>query len=464
MKKLCLLLAGLWIMTGVAQETKEPGINEFVFVEVEPQPVNLQEVIQKIGYPEEAVRENIEGNVVVRILVDEQGNYVKHAIVNQAPPALVNAVEAHISEISFTPALQNGKAIKYWKNLRFPFKLLEEKRDPREVAIEVLTEVLQKDSTDYQALLKRGIQYRDLNRLDEAIADFEASIAFNPLSSQPVELPPPAEPKKKKKKKKKGKEEQESQQSATPGDSLALPYMFYAYYAKGTARALKQDYQGAVEDMTKSLEYTAKIPQPDSQLAATIPTVYMERGFAYSAMEQYDKALADYDWVIAHAPAELACNVHQLKADIYLTQKDYPNLVKAYDDIIACKPSPLVYYSRGYYKTLSGDYAGAIDDFNTMLQESKIVNLNIAAQNRIGWAYWKLGKYDEALAAIQKALDINVLNAQSYFYQALVFHSQGKTDEACQLAKKAMSFGMEGTPEEADLQAFIKEINCTLDE
>lgn len=457
MKKLIFLVFGLWVAVGMAQEGKEPGINEFVFAEAEPLPVNLTDIIKEVGYPEEAVNQSIQGDVVVRILIDEQGNYIKHSFIKEVHPSLTAAVEAHISELTFTPALQGGKPIKYWTNIRFPFKLLESQRDPREVAVEVLTEHLATDSTDYQAFLKRGIQYRDLNQLDKAIADFDTSLKLNPAAIQPKPVEPPAPEPKKKKRKKKGAPPPPPPPPAI--DTLGLTYMFYAYYARGTALSLKQAHQEAIDDMIKAIEVVPEIPEPDSALVQAIANVYMERGFAYANLEQYDKALEDYEWVIENS-SEMACNVHQLVADIYLNRKDYASLVKTYDDMIGCQPnSPLLYYSRGYYKTETGDYEGAIADFEKMLEDSKIVNLNIAANNRIGWAYMKMEKYDEAFAGIQKALDINVLNPQAYFYRGLVYEAKGENDAACKAALKASSYGMEG-PEVQALSDLLTRLGC----
>ncbi|MEL6592497.1 MAG: energy transducer TonB, partial [Bacteroidota bacterium] len=77
-----------------------------------------------IGYPQIARDAGIEGNVVVRVLVDKRGNYDKHKIITQVHPILTKAVEEHISKLQFTPAIQGGKPIKFWVNIPFNFKLL----------------------------------------------------------------------------------------------------------------------------------------------------------------------------------------------------------------------------------------------------------------------------------------------------------------------------------------------------
>ncbi|MCB0855879.1 MAG: energy transducer TonB, partial [Bacteroidetes bacterium] len=103
---------------------QEPEINAFIFAEEEPTPVNMDDIKKLIGYPQIARDAGIEGNVVVRVLVDKKGNYDKHRIINQVHPILAKAVEEHVPKLKFTPAIQGGKPIKFWVNIPFNFKLL----------------------------------------------------------------------------------------------------------------------------------------------------------------------------------------------------------------------------------------------------------------------------------------------------------------------------------------------------
>lgn len=103
---------------------QEPNINDFIFAEEEPKPVNMGDIQKLIGYPQIARDAGIEGNVVVRVLVDKAGNYNKHKIITQVHPILTKAVEEHIQKLKFTPAIQGGKPIKFWVNIPFNFKLL----------------------------------------------------------------------------------------------------------------------------------------------------------------------------------------------------------------------------------------------------------------------------------------------------------------------------------------------------
>ena len=66
---------------------------------------------------------SIEGNLVFRILIDENGKYIRHLQPKAGHPILIKAVEAHISALEFEPAIQGDKKIKFWVNIPFSFKI-----------------------------------------------------------------------------------------------------------------------------------------------------------------------------------------------------------------------------------------------------------------------------------------------------------------------------------------------------
>ena len=103
----------------------EPDMNTFIPVEVEPKPLNMQDIQMAIGYPKVASDAGIEGTVIVRILIDTKGNYVRHVVLNEAHPALEEAVVTKIPDLTFEPAQNEGKPVNFWINLPFAFKLPE---------------------------------------------------------------------------------------------------------------------------------------------------------------------------------------------------------------------------------------------------------------------------------------------------------------------------------------------------
>ncbi|MFK7926114.1 MAG: energy transducer TonB [Bacteroidia bacterium] len=105
--------------------------SSFIYAEKEPTLLNMNVVVAKIDYPKIARDAGIEGIVIARVLVDEYGNYEKHKYVQKIHPILVTSIDTHIAELKFTPAISEGKPIKFWVNIPFEFKLLEEKKKRR---------------------------------------------------------------------------------------------------------------------------------------------------------------------------------------------------------------------------------------------------------------------------------------------------------------------------------------------
>ncbi|MEM7372783.1 MAG: TonB family protein [Bacteroidota bacterium] len=105
---------------------EEPEMNAFVFADQQPGLINIQEVRQQIGYPTVAKNAGIEGTVVMRVLVDKEGNYKRHRVISSPHPLLGKQVEKQIHNLRFTPALQGNTPMDFWVNIPFKFDLNEQ--------------------------------------------------------------------------------------------------------------------------------------------------------------------------------------------------------------------------------------------------------------------------------------------------------------------------------------------------
>ncbi|MEO0896315.1 MAG: energy transducer TonB [Bacteroidota bacterium] len=103
-----------------------------LLLEIPPLPMNIEEVKTAIGYPEKARDLFIEGKVVARVLMGKDGRYSKHRIISQVHPMLVEGVEAQLPNLRFSRAVQGSQPIKFWVNIPFNFKLLEDKEWKRQ--------------------------------------------------------------------------------------------------------------------------------------------------------------------------------------------------------------------------------------------------------------------------------------------------------------------------------------------
>ncbi|MCS6894637.1 MAG: TonB family protein [Bacteroidia bacterium] len=105
------------------QKEEDPDPTAFVVVEKEPSPVNMDDIKKRIVYPPLAKEANIQGKVIVRVLVSKDGKYERHIVLRSPHKLLTEAVEKELPNLQFTPGIQAGKPIKVWVTIPFDFSL-----------------------------------------------------------------------------------------------------------------------------------------------------------------------------------------------------------------------------------------------------------------------------------------------------------------------------------------------------
>lgn len=98
-----------------------PAHSDFVNVDVVPKELNTKEVWKLMGYPSKFILPANKGEITLRILIDENGNYIQSRVMKQDNLKLLKIVENYIQLLKFTPAQKAGKSVKYWVNLHWKF-------------------------------------------------------------------------------------------------------------------------------------------------------------------------------------------------------------------------------------------------------------------------------------------------------------------------------------------------------
>jgi protein TonB len=105
------------------QVEEEPDPEEFISVDVEPQPIqNLQSLVT---YPEVAKRSGLEGKVIISALIDVDGKVLKTRIEKADYDVFKQPAIDALMKARFTPARQNGEPVKLWYTVPISFKLNE---------------------------------------------------------------------------------------------------------------------------------------------------------------------------------------------------------------------------------------------------------------------------------------------------------------------------------------------------
>jgi len=105
---------------GVQIEIDDPGIDEFIPVEKEPQ------IVKSImpTYPEIALLAGIEGTVWVKVLVGKDGKTKRVVVLKEIPKGIfADAATAAAKDFVFTPAIMNSGPVAVWVAIPFKFTI-----------------------------------------------------------------------------------------------------------------------------------------------------------------------------------------------------------------------------------------------------------------------------------------------------------------------------------------------------
>lgn len=108
---------------GIADESITRGEGRYVIVERPPELIGgLRQLQERISYPEVARRHGIEGVVMTRFIVDEQGEVACADVINGLPHGINDAVLAAVRRAEFRPGIQKDRPVKVWFSLPVVFR------------------------------------------------------------------------------------------------------------------------------------------------------------------------------------------------------------------------------------------------------------------------------------------------------------------------------------------------------
>lgn len=180
-----------------------PEVDEFVEVEEMPR-YDQNELSRALVYPEIARRNGLEGNVVLRVLIDQSGRVV-NVVVDESSHRVFDSVAINaVRKTAFTPAIQHGRPVAVWIQIPVIFRLNDGIPKPSYSREELAAKVLYPKSArlldvqgDVMVEVEVGIKGEVLSTkivrcdhelLCDAARDAVASLTFKPAmnGSQPV--------------------------------------------------------------------------------------------------------------------------------------------------------------------------------------------------------------------------------------------------------------------------------------
>ncbi|MCJ8292482.1 MAG: tetratricopeptide repeat protein [Crocinitomicaceae bacterium] len=272
--------------------------------------------------------------------------------------------------------------------------------------------------------------------------------------------------------------------------------------SRGVIHIALEDYESAILDCSQAIE-----------LEANFAKSYINRGLSYFRIKKYASAESDYlkaisiDTTFATAyinyghllyknnqqeeaipylkkSLSIGCEKYHalwmlwMLAGCYESMEQYDLCENYYSEAIEMDTVySNSYFKRGTSRAHRQDYEGALEDFNfalrldslhsgaltnrALLVNEKLGKFDIAiadiekviqikiqagqeapfAYNNLGYILFKMNKLKEAQENVEFSIDLDSLNSYAFRNLALIYRAQGKQQLACVSAKKAISLG-----------------------
>ena len=256
------------------------------------------------------------------------------------------------------------------------------------------------------AYLNRGNAYDNLGEYEKAIADYDRPLSWTPIWRWPTTIGawPIAT--------------WASTRKPSPTCDRAIeldPELVLAYNNRGYAYAALGEYEKAIADCDQAIEL-----DPEMAMA------YSNRGGTYLNLGEYEKAIADCDQAIELDP-EMAM-AYNNRGEAYLNLGEYEKAIADYDRAVELDPEmAMAYNNRGYAYAALGEYEKAIADCDQAIELDP--ELAMAYSNR-GGTYLNLGEYEKAIADCDQAIELDPEMAMAYNNRGGAYAALGEYEKA----------------------------------
>jgi tetratricopeptide (TPR) repeat protein len=184
-----------------------------------------------------------------------------------------------------------------------------------------------------------------------------------------------------------------------------------AYNNRGNAYIAKGDYDRAILDYNESIK-----------LNADYARAFNNRGVAYQKKGDHDRAIKDFDEAIRLKPDNASAFVNRAKT--YWSTGEYDRSARDYGEAIRLKPTlEAVWNGRCWIYAIMGELEAALADCNEALRLER----SAATLDSRGLIHLKMGKWDLAIDDYSSALRLDPKLAGSLYGRGLAKLKTGDT-------------------------------------
>jgi len=203
------------------------------------------------------------------------------------------------------------------------------------------------------------------------------------------------------------------------------------YAAAWAVRGVSYACLGNEEQQLKDYEKALSIDPSLSFVRHNLGVYYYQKG-------DYEKSYAEYSLSVAIDPTRSASWSGRAEALIKLIR--YEECITSATKAIDLNPEEwLAYTERAYCRTVIGDNSGAIKDYQVFIENYDADDT--ATWYSLGTAQYHVGLNDEAEISLTKALELDPFYYQANINRGLVYKELGRYDEALADFNRALEFG-----------------------
>ncbi len=183
------------------------------------------------------------------------------------------------------------------------------------------------------------------------------------------------------------------------------PWLAEPYFYRAVAKINLDDYKGAEDDCTMSLERNPFLVQ-----------AYYARGVARQSLENYEGAIADYNKGLEFKGEDQQMLVNKAVANIQM--KNFDAAESVFEILMAAYPKySMNYLTRGAMYSEKGDTIKALEDYDMAIQLDPYY---APAYGNRAILYYQSNHLQEALADFNEAIRLNTRESGYYINRGLV--------------------------------------------
>jgi tetratricopeptide (TPR) repeat protein len=206
------------------------------------------------------------------------------------------------------------------------------------------------------------------------------------------------------------------------------PNLFMPYEGLGDVYRSREDFKKAIKYYNEALNIDKNKPGIYRELAVS----YIKAGETDKAIEIFQEAIkVNLDYKDIHKEIAKVAKEKGEQKSIHIIDMIY----ELANQSGSKKTSHYFNFNLGYSYGILKKYDEAIAAFQKTIE---IDPKDARAYYNMGFSYGKQEKYDEAIAAFQKAIEIDPKDAMTYYNMGISFGKQEKYDEAIAAFQKAI--------------------------